>query len=106
MKSMLDKIDREERQSLKRKKQLENKEEKRSRVTANKLSGMLFKQKELLKKEIMRKREALEKHLLLEVHVSCVGSSVVFLWPHLNTSIDSGFVLWNKLIYSLCSSHL
>ncbi|XP_062853895.1 nucleosome-remodeling factor subunit BPTF-like isoform X2 [Trichomycterus rosablanca] len=67
MKFILDKIDKDERQAAKKRKQEETMEQKRSKQTASKLSALLHKHKEQLKAEILRKRVLLDKRLQLEV---------------------------------------
>ena len=74
MKHMLDKIEREEKISLKRKLREETQVEKRQRTMANRLSTMLQKQKETLRREIMSRREHLEQGLKRQIQVG-VGFS-------------------------------
>lgn len=70
MKFILDKIDKDERQAAKKRKQEETMEQKRSKQAASKLSALLHKHKEQLKAEILKKRALLDKQLQLEVQVS------------------------------------
>ncbi|KAM6164893.1 nucleosome-remodeling factor subunit BPTF isoform 1-T1 [Rhynchocyon petersi] len=67
MKSILDKIDKEEKQAAKKRKREESVEQKRSKQNASKLSALLFKHKEQLKAEILKKRALLDKDLQVEV---------------------------------------
>ncbi|XP_022247065.1 LOW QUALITY PROTEIN: nucleosome-remodeling factor subunit BPTF-like [Limulus polyphemus] len=67
MKSILDKIEREEKSQQKKQKQKESAEEKKMRINTNKLYSALFKHTEALRKEIMRKRQLLEKELRQQV---------------------------------------
>ncbi|XP_069511125.1 nucleosome-remodeling factor subunit BPTF isoform X2 [Ambystoma mexicanum] len=67
MKYILDKIDKEEKQAVKKRKREENVEQKRSKQNASKLSALLFKHKEQLKAEILKKRALLDKDLQIEV---------------------------------------
>ncbi|XP_013407675.1 nucleosome-remodeling factor subunit BPTF [Lingula anatina] len=67
MKTMLDKLEKEERASQKQAKKQETAEEKQKRVTATKLQGLLYKQKEALKKDMLKKRDAMEKLYVAEV---------------------------------------
>lgn len=66
---MLDKIEKEEKVEQKRIKKQESAEEKQKRVMATKLQAILFKQKEALKKEILRKRSLMEKNLQQDIQV-------------------------------------
>ena len=66
---MLDKIEREEKVEQKRIKKQESAEEKQKRIMATKLQAILFKQKEALKKEILRKRSLMEKNLQQDIQV-------------------------------------
>ncbi|XP_071965223.1 uncharacterized protein [Antedon mediterranea] len=71
LKQMLDKIERNEKMDLKRKRQDETREEKREekriRLMAHKLSSILYKHKDQLKNEMRRKRYLLEQKLLHDV---------------------------------------
>uniref|UniRef100_UPI00358E9432 nucleosome-remodeling factor subunit BPTF isoform X2 n=1 Tax=Myxine glutinosa TaxID=7769 RepID=UPI00358E9432 len=67
LKSLLDRIDRDERQAQKKRKREESVEQKRSKVASGRLAGLLFKHKEQLKSEILKKRALLEKDLQAEV---------------------------------------
>ncbi|XP_072022226.1 nucleosome-remodeling factor subunit BPTF-like isoform X2 [Amphiura filiformis] len=67
MKSMLDKIEREEKISLKRKLREETQVEKRQRTMVNRLSTMLHRQKEALRREILSRREHMEQGLKREI---------------------------------------
>ncbi|RXM36785.1 Nucleosome-remodeling factor subunit BPTF [Acipenser ruthenus] len=67
MKFILDKIDKDEKQAVKKRKREESVEQKRSKQNATKLSALLFKHKEQLKAEILKKRALLDKELQLEV---------------------------------------
>ena len=69
LKSMLDRIDRDERQAQKKRKREESVEQKRCKVASGRLAGLLFKHKEQLKSEILKKRALLEKDLQAEVQV-------------------------------------
>ena len=75
MKSMLDRLDKEERSDMRKSRKSEVAEERTKRVAATKLQTALFKHKEVLKKEMLRKRAHMEKTLQAEIHV---GSP--FLW--------------------------
>ena len=70
MKGILDRLDREEKQEQKRIKKQETAEEKAKRLAGAKLQTTLFKQKEALKKDMLKKRALLEKTLQSEVQVS------------------------------------
>lgn len=70
MKFILDKIDKDERQAVRKRKREETVEQKRSKQIAVKLSALLFKHKEQLKAEILKKRALLDRQLQLEVQVS------------------------------------
>uniref|UniRef100_A0AAY4A9F1 Bromodomain PHD finger transcription factor n=1 Tax=Denticeps clupeoides TaxID=299321 RepID=A0AAY4A9F1_9TELE len=67
IKIILDKIDKDERQATKKRKHEEMVAQKNCLQNASKLSALLFKQKELLKAEILKKRALLDKELELEV---------------------------------------
>ncbi|XP_029635778.1 nucleosome-remodeling factor subunit BPTF isoform X3 [Octopus sinensis] len=69
IKNILDKIEREEKVEQKRIKKQECAEEKQKRVIASKLQAVLFKQKEALKKEILRKRSLMEKNLQHDIQM-------------------------------------
>uniref|UniRef100_A0A0L8FKB1 Uncharacterized protein n=2 Tax=Octopus bimaculoides TaxID=37653 RepID=A0A0L8FKB1_OCTBM len=69
LKNILDKIEREEKVEQKRIKKQECAEEKQKRVIASKLQAVLFKQKEALKKEILRKRSLMEKNLQHDIQM-------------------------------------
>lgn len=70
MKSMLDKIEREEKLEQRKLKKQETAEEKQKRALAQKLQGALYKHKESLKSEILKKRALMEKSLQQEIQVS------------------------------------
>jgi nucleosome-remodeling factor subunit BPTF len=70
MKSMLDKIEREEKLEQKRQKKQESAEERQKRLTSVSQQRALFKHKEALKKDILKKRAAMEKSLQQEIFVS------------------------------------
>ncbi|XP_078454858.1 nucleosome-remodeling factor subunit BPTF isoform X9 [Lampetra planeri] len=67
LKSILDRIDRDERTEQKKRKREESVEQRRSKASAGRLSALLFKHKEQLRAEILKKRGLLEKELHLEV---------------------------------------
>uniref|UniRef100_A0A4W5MYK1 Bromodomain PHD finger transcription factor n=1 Tax=Hucho hucho TaxID=62062 RepID=A0A4W5MYK1_9TELE len=66
MKFILDKIDKDEKQAVKKKKKEEAGEQKRTKANATKLSSLLCRHKETLKAEILKKRALLDKELQLE----------------------------------------
>ncbi|CAG5131375.1 unnamed protein product, partial [Candidula unifasciata] len=68
MKTILDRIEREEKQEQKNKKKQESAEEKHKRLTAINQQKALYKHKEALKKEILRKRSLMEKNLQQEIY--------------------------------------
>lgn len=70
IKSMLDKIEREEKVEQKRQKKQESAEERQKRLNSATLQRALFKHKEALKKEILKKRAHMEKSLQQEIYVS------------------------------------
>lgn len=69
MKTMLDRLEREEKQEQKRVRKRETTEERHKRTVQNRLHTTLFKQKETLKKEMLRKRALMEKSLHTEIQV-------------------------------------
>ena len=69
MKSLLDRVEREERQNLKRKRKEETQADKKQRLASTKMVGLLYKHKEALKREILAKRELLEQNMLKEAQV-------------------------------------
>ena len=69
MKGMLDKVEREERLQQKKQRKIETAEEKQKRIQATQLQAVLYKQKETLKKEILKKRALMEKPLTTEIQV-------------------------------------
>ncbi|XP_005095843.3 nucleosome-remodeling factor subunit NURF301 [Aplysia californica] len=68
MKTILDRIEREEKQEQRNKKKQESAEEKQKRITALNQQKALYKHKEGLKKEIHRKRSLMEKNLQQEIY--------------------------------------
>ncbi|RUS79321.1 hypothetical protein EGW08_012906 [Elysia chlorotica] len=68
MKTMLDKIEREEKQEQRNKKKQESADEKQKRLTIINQQKALYKHKEALKKEILRKRSLMEKNLQQEIY--------------------------------------
>ncbi|XP_053274261.1 nucleosome-remodeling factor subunit BPTF isoform X2 [Pleuronectes platessa] len=66
MKFLLDRIDKDDRQSAKRRKKEEVVEAKKRLANASKLSSLLYRHKESLKMEILKKRALLDKDLQLE----------------------------------------
>ena len=70
MKSILDRIEREEKQEQRKKKQQESADEKFKRMVALNQQKALYKHKEILKKEIHRKRSLMEKNLQQEIYVN------------------------------------
>ena len=76
LKTILDKIEKEDRLEQKRQRKQESAEEKQKRLLATKLQGALFKHKESLKKEILRKRSVMEKNLQQDI---VVGGSFTLL---------------------------
>lgn len=50
---------------------IKQQEERKWNQTQSKLQVLLYRQKELLKKEILRKRALLEKELQMQIQVSC-----------------------------------
>ena len=69
MKFILDKIDKDEKQAVKKRKKEEAGEQKRTKANATKLSSLLCRHKETLKAEILKKRALLDKELQLETQV-------------------------------------
>ena len=69
MKYILDRIDRDEKQTAKRRRKEEVVEQKRSKQNATKLTALLYKHKEQLKAEILKKRALLDKELQLQAQV-------------------------------------
>ena len=69
MKYILDRIDRDEKQSAKRRRKEEVVEQKRRNANASKLSSLLYRHKESLKTEILKKRALLDKELQLQAQV-------------------------------------
>lgn len=72
MKCMLDKVEKDERKSAKRKRKEEQREGKRQKGVEQKRMMMLQKQKENLRNEIMIRRTLLEKKLTWDVRVKIV----------------------------------
>ena len=70
MKSMLDKVEREEKRDEKHTKKHETPEEKMERYRSAKLIGLLFKQKDSLHREMLKKRSVLEKSIESEIRVN------------------------------------
>ncbi|XP_045074916.1 nucleosome-remodeling factor subunit BPTF-like isoform X6 [Coregonus clupeaformis] len=66
MKFILDKMDKDEKQAVKKRKKEEAGEQKRTKANATKLSSLLCRHKETLKAEILKKRALLDKELQLE----------------------------------------
>ncbi|CAL8257563.1 unnamed protein product [Arctogadus glacialis] len=66
MKYILDRIDRDEKQTAKRRRKEEVVEQKRRNANASKLSSLLYRHKESLKTEILKKRALLDKELQLQ----------------------------------------
>ena len=69
MKYILDRIDRDEKQTAKRRRKEEVVEQKRRNANASKLSSLLYRHKESLKTEILKKRALLDKELQLQAQV-------------------------------------
>lgn len=67
LRGILDRIEKEERAHLRKQKQKEDAEERRNRASTNKLQALLFKHKELVKKDILKKRALLDKELQAEI---------------------------------------
>jgi len=67
MRSMLDTIERQEKQACKRKNKQETSDEKYKRLALHKLHGFVFKHKEYLKRDIMKKRSLLERSITAEI---------------------------------------
>ncbi|UYV79250.1 BPTF [Cordylochernes scorpioides] len=67
IRGMLDKIEREEKSTQRRQKAKESAEERKVRANAHKLQAILFKETELLRREIMKKRALIEKELQIEI---------------------------------------
>ena len=93
MKYILDRIDRDDKQTAKRRRKEEVVEQKRRNANASKLSSLLYRHKESLKTEILKKRALLDKELQLQAQVQqdaaplprLVWSSVELcgaLWSH------------------------
>ncbi|KAG1687147.1 Nucleosome-remodeling factor subunit BPTF [Nymphon striatum] len=72
LRGVLDKIDRDERNHKRMIKQKESQEERKKVVMANRLHQLLFKQKELLKRDMLKKRALLEKDLQIEIREEMV----------------------------------
>lgn len=73
LKGIMDKIEKEERASQRKQKQKEDAEERKLRAASNKLQGILFKHKEMLKKDILKKRALLEKDLQHQIQVRTIS---------------------------------
>lgn len=72
MKAMLDKIERDEKKSVKRKHMEEQREEKRQRLVQQKRAALLSKQKDTLRNEILVRRTLLEQKLTFDIKVRLV----------------------------------
>ena len=70
LKGILDKVEKEDRAEQKRQRKQETAEEKQRRVMASKLQAVLFKQKESLKRDMLKKRALLEKTLHSDIQVT------------------------------------
>lgn len=69
LKNIVDRIERRERDALRKIKKQEMEDEKQKKLIAAKLQGTLFKHKEMVKKEILKKRALMEKNLQQEIQV-------------------------------------
>ena len=73
MKYILDRIDRDEKQTAKRRRKEEVMEQKRRNASASRLSTLLYRHKESLKTDILKKRALLDKELQLQAQVQQVA---------------------------------
>ena len=71
MRSMLEKVERDDKCESRRHRKLETVEERLKRVNVVSQQRALFKQKEALKHDILRKRSSMERSLSQEILVSC-----------------------------------
>lgn len=67
LKNLLDKIEKEEKNLYRKQRQKESAEERKFRASTNKLTALLFKHTELLRKDIMKKRALVEKELQIDI---------------------------------------
>jgi nucleosome-remodeling factor subunit BPTF len=69
IRTIVDKIERKEKDALRKMKKQELEDEKQKKTIAAKLQGALFKHKEAVKKEILKKRALMEKNLQQDIQV-------------------------------------
>lgn len=69
LKNIVDRIERREKDALRKIKKQELEDEKQKKLIAAKLQGTLFKHKEMVKKEILKKRALMERNLQQEIQV-------------------------------------
>lgn len=79
LKNVLDKIEKEEKNLFRKQRQKESAEERKIRASTNKLTALLYKHTEFLRKDIMKKRALVEKELQIDIQVSKVGYTLVNL---------------------------
>ncbi|KAK3091634.1 hypothetical protein FSP39_021392 [Pinctada imbricata] len=89
LKSMVEKIERKEKDELRKVKKQEIEEEKQKRTMVAKLHGTLFKHKEALKKEILKKRSFMEKNLHQEIQLE-VAEQLKLRQPNLKKAEVTG----------------
>lgn len=70
IRGVIEKIERKEREEMRRVKKQEVEEEKQKRLMVAKLQGTLYKHKEALKKDILKKRSLMEKNVQQEIQVT------------------------------------
>lgn len=69
IRTIVDKIERKEKDALRKVKKQELEDEKQKKIVAAKLQGALFKHKEAVKKEILKKRALMEKNLQQDIQL-------------------------------------
>ena len=69
IRTIVDKIERKEKDALRKMKKQELEDEKQKKIIVTKLQGALFKHKEAVKKEILKKRALMEKNLQQDIQV-------------------------------------
>lgn len=70
IRSIVDKIERKEKEAMRKVKKQELEDEKHKKMLAAKLQQALFKHKEIVKKDILKKRALMEKNLQQDIQVS------------------------------------
>ena len=103
IRSIVDKIERKEKDALRKVKKQEMEDEKQKKIIAAKLQGALFKHKEAVKKEILKKRALMEKNLQQDIQVFSLCLSFFHLLarkPNLEKKII--FIHTNSFIIITC----